>query len=152
MGVVKDCFDAASRSAAVNPSTRLISGEFAPSGNGLYGVCRVRDALGQRIYVHSLGATIFFFAVSAEKMDFRGSEVGSSLKGTAFLSDAWRRVGTLLRPESSAVVCAGGSSLQPLVLDRCRSSTYERAPFSTFILTTSATPSLHETLLSCGTG
>ena len=61
-------------------------------------------------YVHSLGATNVFFAVSAEKMDFRGSEVGSSLKGTAFLSDAWRRVGTLLRPESSAVVCAGGFS------------------------------------------
>ena len=94
----------------LNPSGYRNSGEFAPSGNGLYGVCRVRDALGQRIYVHSLGATNFFFAVSAEKMDFRGSEVGSSLKGTAFLSDAWRRVGTLLRPESSAVVCAGGSS------------------------------------------
>ena len=86
------------------------SGDFEPSGNGLYGLCRVRDSLDQRIYVHSLGATNFFFAVSAEKMDFRGSEVGSSLKGTAFLSDAWRRVGTLLRPESSAVVCAGGFS------------------------------------------
>ena len=63
----------------LNPSGYPNSGDFAPSGNGLYGVCRVRDALSQRIYVYSLGATKCFFAVSAVKMDFRGSEVGSSV-------------------------------------------------------------------------